>query len=104
MEFFIKPDPDSHEEFRRISSPEDITIVDPFCGLGHFLCCAFDLLAAMYVERGYRGPAADANASPSTMSTTYLGDDICQKAKPLLTSRGGRSPRRASVDRLGAGR
>lgn len=28
MEFYIKPDPDSHEEFRRISSPEDITIVD----------------------------------------------------------------------------
>lgn len=54
MEYFIKPDPGSHEEFRRISSPEEITLVDPACGSGHFLCYAFDLLAAMYEERGYR--------------------------------------------------
>lgn len=54
MEYFVKPDPDSCEDFRQISSPEEITLIDPACGSGHFLCHAFDLLAAMYEERGYR--------------------------------------------------
>jgi len=54
MEYFIKFDSDSHEEFRRVSSPEEITLIDPACGSGHFLCYAFDLLARMYEERGYR--------------------------------------------------
>ena len=54
MEYFVKPDPEGHEVFRRVSSPEEITLIDPACGSGHFLCYAFDLLAAMYEERGYR--------------------------------------------------
>lgn len=40
-------------EFRHISSPEEITVVDPACGSGHILVYAFDLLAAMYTEAGY---------------------------------------------------
>lgn len=55
MEYFVKPDPDSHEEFRKVSSPEEITLIDPACGSGHFLCSAFDLLAKIYEECGYRG-------------------------------------------------
>lgn len=54
MEYFVQPDPESHEDFRRVASPEEIALIDPACGSGHFLCYAFDLLAAMYEERGYR--------------------------------------------------
>jgi type II restriction/modification system DNA methylase subunit YeeA len=54
MEYFVKPDPENHEEYRKVASPEDITLIDPACGSGHFLCYAFDLLAKMYEERGYR--------------------------------------------------
>ena len=54
MEYFVNPDPDSHEDYLRVSSPEEITAIDPACGSGHFLCYAFDLLASMYEERGYR--------------------------------------------------
>lgn len=54
MEYFVKPDTDSHEDYHRIKSPEDITLIDPACGSGHFLCYAFDLLAKMYEECGYR--------------------------------------------------
>lgn len=54
MEYFISPDSGSREVFRKVSSPEEITIIDPACGSGHFLCYAFDLLAKMYEERGYR--------------------------------------------------
>ena len=53
MRYFIAPD-DEHEDFIRISGPEDITFCDPACGSGHILSYAFELLYAMYEERGYR--------------------------------------------------
>lgn len=53
MKYFIAPDAESHEEFKRVSSPEEITVCDPACGSGHILVYAFELLAAMYEESGY---------------------------------------------------
>ena len=53
MEYYIEPDTE-HEDFIRISSPEEITICDPACGSGHILVYAFELLFHMYEERGYR--------------------------------------------------
>lgn len=53
MEYYIEPDTE-HEDFIRISSPEEITICDPACGSGHILVYAFELLFYMYEERGYR--------------------------------------------------
>lgn len=53
MEYYIAPDAE-HEDFIRISSPEDITLCDPACGSGHILVYAFELLFHMYEERGYR--------------------------------------------------
>lgn len=53
MEYYIEPD-EEHEDFIRISSPEEITLCDPACGSGHILVYAFELLFAMYEERGYR--------------------------------------------------
>lgn len=53
MEYYIEPDAE-REDFIRISSPEEITLCDPACGSGHILVYAFELLFAMYEERGYR--------------------------------------------------
>ncbi|MDM8299301.1 BREX-1 system adenine-specific DNA-methyltransferase PglX [Collinsella tanakaei] len=53
MEYYIEPDQE-HEDFIRISGPEDITFCDPACGSGHILVYAFKMLMAMYEERGYR--------------------------------------------------
>lgn len=53
MEYYIEPDA-KHEDFIRISSPEEITLCDPACGSGHILVYAFELLFHMYEERGYR--------------------------------------------------
>jgi len=53
MKYYIEPDAE-HEDFIRISSPEDITLCDPACGSGHILVYAFELLFHMYEERGYR--------------------------------------------------
>ncbi len=53
MEYYIESDAE-HEDFIRISSPEEITLCDPACGSGHILVYTFELLFAMYEERGYR--------------------------------------------------
>ena len=53
MDFYIEPGVDSVEEFRKVDSPEEITVCDPACGSGHILVYAFDLLALMYEEVGY---------------------------------------------------
>ena len=53
MEYYIEPDAE-HDDFIRISSPEEITLCDPACGSGHILVYAFELLFHMYEERGYR--------------------------------------------------
>lgn len=53
MEYYIEPDAE-HEDFVKINGPEDISLCDPACGSGHILVYAFELLAKMYLERGYR--------------------------------------------------
>ena len=53
MEYYIEPD-EEHEDFIRITSPEDITFCDPACGSGHILVYAFKMLMAIYEECGYR--------------------------------------------------
>ena len=53
MEYYVEPD-SGHEDFIRIAGPEDISLCDPACGSGHILVYAFELLAKMYLERGYR--------------------------------------------------
>ncbi|MGO5383441.1 BREX-1 system adenine-specific DNA-methyltransferase PglX [Collinsella sp. LCP19S3_B7] len=53
MEYYIEPD-ETHEDFIKIGGPEDISLCDPACGSGHILVYAFELLAKMYLERGYR--------------------------------------------------
>ncbi len=35
-------------------NPETITIIDPACGSGHILVEAYDVLKAIYLERGYQ--------------------------------------------------
>lgn len=53
MEYYIEPD-DEHEDFIRVTSPENITFCDPACGSGHILVYAFQMLMAIYEECGYR--------------------------------------------------
>lgn len=53
MEYYIAPEDGVETEFRKVDSPEEITVVDPACGSGHILAYAFDLLAKIYEEQGY---------------------------------------------------
>lgn len=52
MEYYLVPE-DNTGGFLKIDGLEEITVLDPACGSGHILVYAFELLAAMYEERGY---------------------------------------------------
>lgn len=52
MDYYVAP-VDEEDDFLKISSPEELTIIDPACGSGHMLTYAFDLLYAIYEEEGY---------------------------------------------------
>ena len=47
-------DPDAHPEDGETLNPETITVLDPACGSGHILVVAYDVLKAIYLERGYQ--------------------------------------------------
>ncbi|WP_075365644.1 BREX-1 system adenine-specific DNA-methyltransferase PglX [Desulfosporosinus metallidurans] len=60
MRYYVEPVEQSEgvnkqlEELRNPNlSPENIRLLDPACGSGHILVYAFDLLYAIYEERGY---------------------------------------------------
>ena len=52
MEYYIAP-VDEETDFLKITSPEELKVIDPACGSGHMLTYAFDLLYAIYEEEGY---------------------------------------------------
>ncbi|MBE9580850.1 MAG: BREX-1 system adenine-specific DNA-methyltransferase PglX, partial [Proteobacteria bacterium] len=61
MEFYIEPaeqTPEVQEQLKAITpdslNPEELTLLDPACGSGHILVETYDLLKAIYQERGYR--------------------------------------------------
>jgi hypothetical protein len=61
MEFFIEPAEQTFEVQDQLEAitpdnlnPEELTLLDPACGSGHILVEAYDLLKAIYQERGYR--------------------------------------------------
>lgn len=60
-------------------NPETITVLDPACGSGHILVVAYDVLKAIYLERGYQ-----ARAIPSLiLEKNLFGLDIDDRAAQL---------------------
>jgi hypothetical protein len=61
IQYYIEPaeqTPEVQEKLKAIAptslSPEELTLLDPACGSGHILTEAYDMLKAIYQERGYR--------------------------------------------------
>ncbi|AKV87169.1 hypothetical protein AKG07_13675 [Microbacterium sp. CGR1] len=52
MDYYIEP-ADEESDFLKITKPEELKVIDPAAGSGHMLTYAFDLLYAIYTERGY---------------------------------------------------
>ena len=61
MDYYIEPAEQTDEVKAQLKAitprtlnPEQLTLIDPACGSGHILVEAYDLLKAIYLERGYR--------------------------------------------------
>ena len=53
MPYYIETESSKDNEFIKINSPEDITLLDQACGSGHILVYGFELLYHIYEEAGY---------------------------------------------------
>lgn len=78
MEYYIKP-VDEEPDFLKISSPEELKIIDPAVGSGHMLTYAFDLLYLIYAEEGY----APADIPSMILRNNLYGTEIDPRAGSL---------------------
>ncbi|MBT4196268.1 MAG: BREX-1 system adenine-specific DNA-methyltransferase PglX [Gammaproteobacteria bacterium] len=80
MDYYIKPvDDNAEQEYLKIQSPEELKICDPACGSGHMLTYAYDLLYAIYLDKGY-----DSTEIPEKILTKNLyGIEIDERAAEL---------------------
>jgi hypothetical protein len=78
MKYFIEPT-DKETDFIRLSSPEEIKVLDPCCGSGHMLTYAFDLLFDIYAECGY----TDNDAVKHIIEDNLYGIEIDKRAGQL---------------------
>jgi hypothetical protein len=78
MEYYIAP-VDQETDFLKISTPEELKVIDPACGSGHMLTYAFDLLYAIYEEEGY----APSEISGLILANNLYGTEIDPRAGAL---------------------
>ncbi|WP_130873234.1 BREX-1 system adenine-specific DNA-methyltransferase PglX [[Pseudopropionibacterium] massiliense] len=78
MDYYIAP-VDEQTDFLKISTPEELTFIDPACGSGHMLAYAFDLLYAIYEEEGY----APSEIPGLILSRNLYGTEIDPRAAAL---------------------
>lgn len=55
MDYYIAP-VGVETSVLKVTKPEELRLLDPACGSGHMLTCAFDLLYVIYEEEGYAPP------------------------------------------------
>ena len=78
MDYYIEPI-DEETDFLKISTPEELTVIDPACGSGHMLTYTFDLLYSIYEEEGY----APSEIPRLILSRNLYGTEIDPRAGAL---------------------
>ncbi|MCR2791697.1 BREX-1 system adenine-specific DNA-methyltransferase PglX [Microbacterium sp. zg.Y625] len=78
MDYYVPP-VDEETDFLKISTPEELTVIDPACGSGHMLTYAFDLLYAIYEEQGY----APSEIAGLILTHNLFGTEIDPRAGAL---------------------
>ena len=77
MKYYIENEKET--TFIKVTTPEEITFLDPCCGSGHTLTYAFDLLTKIYEEEGY-----NKSEIPSLiLQNNLFGCDIDKRASVL---------------------
>ncbi|MBJ2291199.1 BREX-1 system adenine-specific DNA-methyltransferase PglX [Pseudomonas sp. MF5691] len=86
MEYYIQPTEQTAEVKVQLAAftpeslhPEELTLIDPASGSGHILVVAYDLLKAIYLERGYR----QRDVAQLILEKNLFGLDIDERAAQL---------------------
>jgi hypothetical protein len=78
MDYYVAPI-DEEADFLKVTSPEELKVIDPACGSGHMLTYAFDLLYAIYEEDGH----APADIPGLILANNLYGTEIDPRAGAL---------------------
>jgi hypothetical protein len=79
-------------------NPETITVLDPACGSGHILVVAYDVLKAIYLERGYQPRAIPRLILEKNLYGLDIDDRAAQLAAFALLMRARADDRRLFID------
>lgn len=77
-----------------VLNPETISVLDPACGSGHILVEAYDLLKAIYLERGYRNRDIPRKILQHNLFGLDIDDRAAQMAGFALTMKARADDRR----------
>ena len=78
MKYYIENEEETND-FIQVTSPEELTFLDPCCGSGHTLTYAFDLLTLIYEEEGY----TKSDIPTLILENNLFGCDIDKRASVL---------------------
>lgn len=78
MKYYIQEE-NPTDTFLKISTPQELSLIDPCCGSGHILTYAFDLLALIYEEQGYN----KSEIPTLILENNLFGCDIDKRAATL---------------------
>jgi hypothetical protein len=79
MPYFIESPSVKHDDYLKLNSVEELTLLDQACGSGHILVYGFDLLYKIYEEEGY-----NTNEIPELIIKNNLfGFEIDERASQL---------------------
>lgn len=67
LPYYIESPSAEAEDYLRVSSPEELTLLDQACGSGHILVYGFELLSKIYEEEGY---------NPSEIPTLIIKNNL----------------------------
>ena len=78
MKYYIEEETPT-DTFLKISTPQELSLIDPCCGSGHVLTYAFDLLTLIYEEEGY----SKSEIPTLILENNLFGCDIDKRAATL---------------------
>lgn len=79
LEYFVLPKDGKINYVNEVITPQDVTVLDPCVGSGHFLVYAFDVLMKIYTEYGY----SERDAAREILRVNLFGLDIDNRATQL---------------------
>lgn len=79
MPYFIESASLKSEDYLKINSPEELTLLDQACGSGHILVYGFELISKIYEEEGY----ASSEIPKLILEQNLYGFEIDERAAQL---------------------